>query len=128
MLAEVNSYGYHSLFVSVQFYFDLLSDNLNIAAVHTCIRIYTKENRFFAQSHSLRSRCLCGNVDVEGSGAPQKPLGDVVLLGLGVVLGHGEAQVLQNEHSEDEQLGLGDELAGAGAFSNAAWIQSFYWI
>ena len=124
MLAEVNSYGYHSLFVSVQFYFDLLSDNQNIAAVH--IRIYTKENRFFAQSHSLRSRCLCGNVDVEGSGAPQKPLGDVVLLGLGVVLGHGEAQVLQNEHREYEQLGLGDELAGAGAFSDPSWIQSFW--
>ena len=67
-------------------------------------------------------------MDVEGKGAPQEPLEDVVLFGLGVVLGHGEVQVLQNEHCEYEQLGLGDELAGAGAFSNPSWVQSFWGI
>ena len=63
---------------------------------------------------------------MEGSGAPQKPLRDVVLLGLDMVLGQGEVQVLQNEHGEYEELGLGDELAGAGAFSNPPWVQSFW--
>ena len=64
-------------------------------------------------------------MDVERSGAPQKPLGDVVLLGLGVLLGHGEVQVLQDEHGEDEELGLGDELAGAGALPHSSRVQSF---